>query len=44
MYGSRKLRSRNAMTTQDVVFVGMSKILRYENPYIVKGSIKQTGS
>jgi len=32
------------MTAQDVVFVRVSKILCYENPYTVKGSIKQTGS
>ena len=44
MYGSRSLHSRNAMTAQDVVFVRVSKILYYENPYTVIGSIKQTGS
>jgi len=29
--------------SKNIGFVGTSKIHRYENPYIVKSSIKQTG-
>lgn len=43
MYGSILVNSRNAIDTC-VSFVRLSKISSYEKPYVVIGSIKQTGS
>lgn len=42
MYESRRRDNRNVIGTK-VRYVRVSKIGRYENPYIVKGNIKHTG-
>ena len=44
MYGSINSWNRNVSPTKVVGCVRISKILGYENPYIVKGNIKRTGS
>lgn len=44
MNGSIRMGGRNAVAALRAVYVRMSKIVYYENPYIVTGDIKHTGS
>ena len=43
MERSRIIHGINTMPIKEIGFVCMSKTCRYENPYTVTGSIKQTG-
>lgn len=43
MYESKGTECRNAFAAEVAVWVWISKILLYENPYSVTGTIKLTG-